>query len=244
PQPARLSGPRRRAAHGGAHRLRPAQLLAASAARHCRGHLPRLPRAARARRVRLRPGPGRGGGRLDAHAADLPADAQILPPVAALGPGAAGRGARLYGVYPRFRLSTCTGTRWIVEGARARQRIGNIMTAAELRSGKGHHDENFPVASWLIAPRHRAPILAFYEFVRVADDIADHPSLAAPEKLGLLDRLENGLLARGGAEPVAARLRTVLAERGLSPRHAQDLVAAFRMDVTKLRYRDWDDLIH
>jgi phytoene/squalene synthetase len=43
---------------------------------------------------------------------------------------------------------------------------------------------------------------------------------------------------------VAARLRAALCERGLTPRHAQDLVAAFRMDVTKLRYRDWDDLIH
>ena len=30
---------------------------------------------------------------------------------------------------------------------------------------------------------------------------------------------------------------------GLSPRHAQDLLAAFKLDVTKLRYRDWDDLI-
>jgi hydroxysqualene synthase len=38
-------------------------------------------------------------------------------------------------------------------------------------------------------------------------------------------------------------LRTQLAARQLSPRHAQDLLTAFRMDVTKLRYRDWDDLI-
>jgi phytoene/squalene synthetase len=30
----------------------------------------------------------------------------------------------------------------------------------------------------------------------------------------------------------------------LSPRHAQDLLTAFRMDATKLRYRDWDDLIN
>ena len=49
-----------------------------------------------------------------------------------------------------------------------------MATAGELRSGKGHRDENFPVASWLIDARHRAIILAFYEFVRVADDIADH----------------------------------------------------------------------
>jgi hydroxysqualene synthase len=116
--------------------------------------------------------------------------------------------------------------------------------AAELRSGKGHHDENFPVASWLIHPRHRAPILAFYEFVRVADDIADHPALPAGEKIALLDRLEDGLTGKAEPEPVALRLRAALAERGLTPRHPQDLLTAFRMDVTKLRYRDWDDLIH
>ena len=38
-------------------------------------------------------------------------------------------------------------------------------------------------------------------------------------------------------------LRAALAERELSPKHAQDLLAAFQLDVTKLRYRDWDDLI-
>jgi squalene synthase HpnC len=115
--------------------------------------------------------------------------------------------------------------------------------AARWRSGKGHRDENFPVASLLIHPRHRAPILAFYDFVRTADDIADHASVAAAEKLALLDRLEAGLLGQNDDEAVAVRLRGALAERGLSPRHAQDLLAAFRLDVTKLRYRDWDDLI-
>jgi phytoene/squalene synthetase len=35
-----------------------------------------------------------------------------------------------------------------------------------------------------------------------------------------------------------------LSERKLPPRHAQDLLTAFRMDVTKLRYRDWDDLMN
>jgi hydroxysqualene synthase len=78
----------------------------------------------------------------------------------------------------------------------------------------------------------------------VADDIADHASLGEGEKLASLDRLEAGLIGQGDAEPVAARLRGALAERGLAPRHAQDLLTAFRMDVTKLRYRDWDDLIH
>jgi squalene synthase HpnC len=38
-------------------------------------------------------------------------------------------------------------------------------------------------------------------------------------------------------------LRTILNERGLSPRHAQDLLSAFRQDATKLRYANWDELI-
>ncbi len=118
-----------------------------------------------------------------------------------------------------------------------------MISAAQARSGKGHRDENFPVASRLIHPRHRAPILAFYEFVRTADDIADHSSLEPQEKLALLDRLEATLLGRSGDDPVAAVLRSELAARQLSPRHAQDLLSAFRMDVTKLRYCDWDDLI-
>lgn len=118
-----------------------------------------------------------------------------------------------------------------------------MKTAVELRSGKGHHDENFPVASRLIHPRHRAIILAFYNFVRTADDIADHISLKAEEKLKLLDGLEDGLVGKAGASEEARRLRQALEERGLPPRHAQDLLHAFRMDARKLRYHNWDDLI-
>lgn len=119
-----------------------------------------------------------------------------------------------------------------------------MTQAGELRSGKGHRDENFPVASHLVHPRYREPILAFYEFVRVADDIADHAELAPDRKLALLDRLEASLLGTSEADPEGVRLRTILAARGLNPRHAQDLLNAFRLDVTKLRYADWDDLMH
>jgi len=115
--------------------------------------------------------------------------------------------------------------------------------AHQLRSGKGSRDENFPVASWLVHPRHREAILAVYEFVRVADDIADHPKLTADEKLAHLDRLEQSLQGTADTEPEGVRLRAVLNENRLSPRHAQDLLHAFRMDATKLRYSNWDDLI-
>jgi squalene synthase HpnC len=119
-----------------------------------------------------------------------------------------------------------------------------MTNASEWRSGKGHRDENFPVASWIIHPRHRPLILAFYNFVRTADDIADHESMSGDEKLSLLDLLEAELLGKGDSQPEAVNLRRVLAERGMPPRHALDLLTAFRMDVTKLRYETWDEVIH
>jgi squalene synthase HpnC len=119
-----------------------------------------------------------------------------------------------------------------------------MPAVSELRSGKTHRDENFPVASFLIHPRHRALILAFYNFVRTADDIADHSTLAASDKLAYLDLLEAELLGKGDSQKEAVALRLALADRGMPPRHALDLLAAFRMDVTKLRYENWDDLIH
>jgi len=119
-----------------------------------------------------------------------------------------------------------------------------MTPASELRSGKTDRDENFPVASWIIHQRHRGLILAFYNFVRTADDIADHPLLDASTKLAMLDELETGLLGQHDEQAEANKLRAAFAERAMPPRHALDLLTAFRMDITKLRYADWDELIH
>jgi squalene synthase HpnC len=118
-----------------------------------------------------------------------------------------------------------------------------MSASQELRSGKGSSDENFPVASFLISPRHRSAILAYYEFVRVADDIADHAKLSPAEKITRLDRLEASLLGQNDKEPQGVALRGVLHTHGLSPIHAQHVLRAFRQDVTKLRYANWDELI-
>lgn len=117
-----------------------------------------------------------------------------------------------------------------------------MTRSGELRSGKGARDENFPVASWLIKPQHRPVIHAFYNFVRVADDIADHPALDSTEKLVRLDRLEISLLG-GGEEPEGLALHEMLRDAGLTARHAQELLSAFRQDATKKRYATWDELI-
>ena len=39
-------------------------------------------------------------------------------------------------------------------------------------------------------------------------------------------------------------MRQALAQRSMPPRHALDVLTAFRMDVTKLRYENWDEVIH
>jgi squalene synthase HpnC len=117
-----------------------------------------------------------------------------------------------------------------------------VSEIAAASSGKSDKDENFPVAA-LLAPRFRAPVLAFYDFVRAADDVADHPHLPPDKKLELLDAMGDALTGNGAPEPVAEPLRRALAEHRVTPQHALDLLDAFRLDVTKTRYRDWDDLI-
>jgi squalene synthase HpnC len=112
-----------------------------------------------------------------------------------------------------------------------------------LSSGKGHRDENFPVASVLIAPRHRPAVLAFYQVARMADDIADHPTAAPEDKLARLAAIEASLTGDDDAVAPAAHLRAVMTRRGISTRHILDLLRAFRRDVTQRRYADWAELM-
>ncbi|MDR3508669.1 MAG: squalene synthase HpnC [Caulobacteraceae bacterium] len=118
-----------------------------------------------------------------------------------------------------------------------------MTDAAQFASGKDHTTENFPVGSFLIAPRHRPVVMAFYRVARAADDIADHPTAAPADKLAALARIEDGLTGRSTADANAVALRKVLADHGLTDQHALDLLEAFRRDVTKTRYADWAELM-
>jgi squalene synthase HpnC len=110
-------------------------------------------------------------------------------------------------------------------------------------TGKGHRDENFPVASFLIARRHRAAILAFYKVARLADDIADDPTLAARDKDARLAAVEASLTGASDEIEAAAALREIMASRAISARHILDLLEAFRRDVRKIRYETWAELM-
>ena len=119
-----------------------------------------------------------------------------------------------------------------------------MSAAADLASGKGDKDENFPVASILIDKRFRAPVMVFYRFARVADDVADHPTAPTAEKLALLEQMRASVVGESDASPEGVALRATLAERGLTNQHALDLLEAFRRDVSKLRYADWGELMN
>lgn len=103
---------------------------------------------------------------------------------------------------------------------------------------RDHRGENFPVASLLLSRRLRPKVLAFYRFVRTADDIADHPSLPPEEKLARLDAMEAALEDPTTPLPEAQALHAL----GVGTAEARRMLSAFRQDATRRRYTDWAEL--
>ena len=123
------------------------------------------------------------------------------------------------------------------------------------------HYENFPVASRLLPVAMRPHVAAIYAFARTADDYADEPGIAATERLRLLDAWGAQLseAAGSGREPctgvhdswidqarAAPALDPVFLALGQTMRDCrlpvtlfEDLLSAFRQDVTTTRYQTW-----
>jgi phytoene synthase len=118
------------------------------------------------------------------------------------------------------------------------------------------HYENFPVASLLVPRSMRRHIAAVYAFARTADDFADEGSLTPDERLRLLDRwLDRLHRCADGRQPVDliageppgtrdlfVALGATIREMALPQKPFEDLLSAFRQDVTVTRYRAWEDL--
>lgn len=128
-----------------------------------------------------------------------------------------------------------------MEKPAANQRLGDIATP----SGKDRHSENFPVGSLLIRKNLRRHVHAYYRFARMGDDLADNPALPPQEKVDRLNRMEEVLHdPTSEAVPIVAALRRSLEVTRVDARHCSDLLIAFRLDATKQRYEDWQDLMH
>jgi phytoene synthase len=122
------------------------------------------------------------------------------------------------------------------------------------------HYENFPVASLLLPASMRPHIAAIYAFARAADDFADEGDRTPAERLALLGEWEARLgasVASGpGAQAGVQRLapsphadavflalgHTIRAHK-LPVSLFEDLISAFRQDVTTTRYSTWTDVL-
>ena len=118
------------------------------------------------------------------------------------------------------------------------QAIPESSVAVSTTPTRDHDSENFPTASLLLAKPQRAKVMAFYRFVRTADDIGDSPDLPAAEKITRLDAMERALDDPGTTMPEARRMH----QAGVGVEEARLMLSAFRQDATKTRYRDWADL--
>ena len=126
-----------------------------------------------------------------------------------------------------------------------------------LSMAAGHY-ENFPVASWLVPGRQRGAVAAIYAFARTADDFADEPLEAlglegrpggapggkAEERLRLkLLKDWEAKLDQPAREPVFLALHDAIRRFAIPKQLLRDLVSAFRQDVVKRRYRDFDEVL-
>lgn len=111
------------------------------------------------------------------------------------------------------------------------------------------HYENFPVGSLLVPKSRRKHVYSIYAFARTADDFADEGydgDLTAATRLTRLDEWREKLddCCRGVADdPVFMALSATIKELDLPVGLFEDLLSAFRQDVTKSRYRDFDEVL-
>jgi hydroxysqualene synthase len=108
------------------------------------------------------------------------------------------------------------------------------------------HYENFPVASRFVPKEIRKYVWTIYTFARIADDYADEPGYTLAERMDNLNQWEQYLLECYHGNPThrafAALAETV--ERFQIPVELfQDLLLAFRSDVTVRRYETFENVL-
>lgn len=109
------------------------------------------------------------------------------------------------------------------------------------------HYENFPVASFLIPNRLRKHIAAIYWFARTADDFADEGNYSIEQRLDLLNQFEekfHTLLSGNFTNEFELALHNTITKVNLSPSLFIDLLKAFKQDVVKKKYNNYDELLN
>ncbi|MCZ6702276.1 MAG: squalene synthase HpnC [Ignavibacteria bacterium] len=113
-----------------------------------------------------------------------------------------------------------------------------------LKFAKTHY-ENFPVVSRLIPKKIRKHIAIIYWFARTADDLADEGNEWEEVRLKNLDDFElslKNLLNRNAKNGYEFALANTISENKLSQQHFFDLIKAFKQDVVKKRYENFNEV--
>jgi squalene synthase HpnC len=109
-----------------------------------------------------------------------------------------------------------------------------------------NHYENFPVASFLLPATLRPAVRALYTFARGADDIADEGDASDEQRIAALNSYAEQLakIERGEApdDPQFQLLQGVIHQYYLPIQPLYQLLSAFKQDVVKKRYQDYDEL--
>ena len=124
-----------------------------------------------------------------------------------------------------------------------------------VRLTAGHY-ENFPVASLLLPRAMRPHVAAIYAFARTADDFADEGARPHDERQRLIDNWLERLHAcvdgswSGARRDQPAEHDQIFLALGDTIRRCQlpvslfeDLLSAFRQDITTHRYETWNDVL-
>jgi len=125
-------------------------------------------------------------------------------------------------------------------------RIIMLNSNLKISSGKNISYENFPVGSWLLPRALRRHIITFYNFARAADDIADAANIDPDEKDRKLNQFIEGVTKTNSEDGLplnALQMAKSLRETNISEKHCLDLLSAFKQDVRKIRYNNWQELI-
>jgi squalene synthase HpnC len=112
------------------------------------------------------------------------------------------------------------------------------------------HYENFPVGSVLVPRRLRKHVYSIYAFARTADDFADEgyetSGFTEAQRLAALDDWQQKLercFAGDAEDAVFIALAATVKELDLPKKLFTDLLSAFKQDVVKRRYANFDEVL-
>jgi len=109
------------------------------------------------------------------------------------------------------------------------------------------HYENFPVASFLIPKYFRKDLAIVYWFARTTDDIADEGNADPEKRLDELNKFEiefQKSLKDGSENSYFNQLSKTIVDKKLSIKYFFDLLSAFKQDVVKKEYENYDEVLN